>query len=258
MSLAAAAQAQAPVAAQPPVHVFAAGSLREVFTEVAAAYEARSGGKVALTFGASGLLRERIDKGERPDVFASADTVHPQRLANGAQWKAPVVFTHNGLCALTSAAINATPDTVLDTLLRPNVRVGTSTPKSDPAGDYAWALFERAEALRPGARDALGAKALKLTGGADSAQAPAGQGTYAWLMSQDRADVFITYCTNAVSARRELPALKVVAMPAALQVGAAYALTVREAAPEAASAFARYVLTDEAQAVFRRLGFGAP
>ncbi len=186
-----------------PVVVYAAGSLREVLTAIAAEHEARTGQKIALTFGASGLLRERIEKGEPAQVFASADTDHPQRLATQGGWQTPVVFTRNALCALTSDQINATPATLLATLLQPNVRVGISTPKADPAGDYAWALFGKADAVQPGATARLQAKALKLTGGADSPKAPPGRGTYAWVMDQGQADVFLTYCTNAVSAQKK-------------------------------------------------------
>lgn len=241
-----------------PVRVYSAGSLREALTAVATAHEARTGQKVVLTFGASGLLRERIEKGEGADVFTSADTDHPQRLANAGGWQPPVVFVRNAMCALTGASVQTTTETLLATMLRPDVRVGTSTPKSDPSGDYAWALFRKADAVQPGAYAALDAKALKLTGGADSPKPPAGRGTYAWVMDEGQADVFLTYCTNAVAAQREVPRLKVVAVPATLQVAAAYGLTVRNGAPDAAAAFARALLGSEAQAVFRGAGFGPP
>jgi hypothetical protein len=41
--------------------VYAAGSLRGALTVIAKDFEASTGEKVALTFGASGLLRERIE-----------------------------------------------------------------------------------------------------------------------------------------------------------------------------------------------------
>ena len=253
-----AAPGKAPAAGADPVQVYAAGSLRDALTEIARDHEARTGQKVVLTFAASGLLRERIEQGAHAQVFASADTKHPQRLANQGQWQAPVVFTRNTLCALAQGAVAVTSDTLLSTMLQPQVRLGISTPKADPAGDYAWALFQKAEALQPGATARLEAKALQLTGGANSAQAPAGRNTYAWVMEQNRADVFLTYCTNAVAARAEVPSLQVVAVPEALQVGAAYGLTVRAGAPAQAQAFAQAVLQPPAQAVFRRLGFAAP
>ncbi|RYY95071.1 MAG: molybdate ABC transporter substrate-binding protein [Comamonadaceae bacterium] len=244
--------------AQASVGVYAAGSLREAMTEVAKLWEAQGGAALALTFGASGLLRERIEKGEPAQVFASADTDHPQRLAAGGQWQAPSVFTRNALCALTGPQVAATPATLLATLLRGDVRLGTSTPGADPSGDYAWALFRKADAVRPGAFAALDAKALKLTGAADSPKPPAGRGTYAWVMDEGQADVFLTYCTNAVSSQREVPRLKIVQVPPDLQVGAAYGLTVRQGAPQSARDFAVFILSAPAQAVFARLGFGAP
>lgn len=254
----AATPAQPAAAVGDPVQVYAAGSLRDALTEIARDHEARTGQKVVLTFAASGLLRERIEQGAPAQVFASADTKHPQRLANQGQWQAPVIFTRNTLCALAQSAVAVTPDTLLSTILQPQVRLGISTPKVDPAGDYAWALFQKTDALQPGATARLETKALQLTGGAQSAQAPAGRNTYAWVMEQNRADVFLTYCTNAVAARAEVPSLQVVAVPEVLQVGASYGLTVRAGASAQAQAFAQAVLQPPAQAVFRRLGFAAP
>ena len=248
--------AAAPVAA--PVAVYAAGSLREAFTEIARDHEARTGQKIALTFGASGLLRGRIEAGEPAMVFASADTEHPQRLARAGGWGAPQVFTRNALCVLAGPAVPVTTADLLDALLRPEMRLGTSTPQADPSGDYAWELFRRAEQLRPGAYARLDAKALKLTGGPGSPKPPPGRGTYAWIMAEGRADLFLTYCTNAVAARREVPALQVVQVPDALQVAAAYGFTVRSGASEAAQDFGRALLAPQAQGALRRLGFAAP
>src|SRR5690606_26342016 len=111
------AQAQTPL-----LQLYAAGSLREAMTEVAQQFEAQSGRKVALTFGASGLLRERIEKGEAAQVFASADMDHPQRLAQAGGWQAPRVFALNQMCALAGPSVDASPDTLLEVMLRPTVR----------------------------------------------------------------------------------------------------------------------------------------
>lgn len=254
----AACAVSAGAAAQQPVAVYAAGSLREALTEVGDLWQKQGGAPLAFTFGASGLLRERIEQGEPAQVFASADTDHPQRLAARGDWQAPAVFTRNSLCALAAPQLAVTPQTLLETLLRADVRLGTSTPRADPSGDYAWALFRKAEAVQPGAHAALDAKALKLTGGADSPKAPAGRGTYAWIMDTGQADIFLTYCTNAVASQREVPRLQIVQVPAGLQVGASYGVTVRQGAPAAAGDFAAFLLSPVAQAVFRRLGFQEP
>jgi molybdate transport system substrate-binding protein len=241
-----------------PLSVYAAGSLRDAFTEVARDHERRTGHTIALTFGPSGLLRERIERGEGAQVFASADTQHPQRLAAGGGWGPQTVFVRNSLCALAQPGLAVDTATLLDTLLRPDIKLGMSTPKADPSGDYALALFAKAEVVRPGSQTRLNAKAIQLTGGPSSPAAPGGHNLYAWVMEKKQADVFLTYCTNAVAARLQQPALQVVAVPDALQVGAAYGLTVHLGAPVAAQAFAQALLSPPAQAILARHGFGAP
>ena len=220
-------------------------------------FEAQTGQTVGLTFGASGLLRERIEKGEPAQVFASADMDHPQRLAQAGGWTAPSVFALNQMCVLAAPSVAASPQTLLATMLRPEIRVGTSTPKADPSGDYAWALFRRAEVLQPGAYALLDAKALKLTGGADSPRPPPGRSTYAWIMGEGQADMFLTYCTNAVAAQREVPGLKIINVPPDLQVAARYGVAARQG-DAAAAQLLQYMLSSPAQAVLQRYGFGQP
>lgn len=248
----------APARVSDPVVVYAAGSLRDALTEVARDYEARTGQPVAMVFGPSGLLRERIEKGEGAHVFASADTQHPKRLADGGAWVAQTVFARNSLCALVRSGFVVNTDSLLDSMLRVDVRLGMSTPKADPSGDYALALFERAGAIRPGAREALAGKALQLTGGPTSMAAPPGRHLYAWVMEQGSADIFLTYCTNAVAARRDRNSLQVVQVPAALQVGASYGLTYRQGAPAGAAAFAGALREGPAQDILARHGFARP
>jgi ABC-type molybdate transport system substrate-binding protein len=181
---------------------------------------------------------------------------HPRALAE--KKKLPVVlFARNKLCALTQKEVTATEETLLATLLDPKVRLGTSTPKADPSGDYAFALFAKAEALEPGAKATLEGKALTLTGGPDAPKPPPGKSVYAHVMEQRQADVFLTYCTNAVIAAREVPGLKIVSIPPALSVGADYGLVVLSDRPEAGR-LALFILSDAGQKILADFGFDAP
>jgi molybdate transport system substrate-binding protein len=239
------------------VRLYAAGSLRAALTVVARAFEKKQpGARIELEFGASGLLRERIEKGELAHVFASADVGHPAKLtADGVTAGKIAVFARNELCALAREGLKVTPTTLLDTMLDPIVRVGTSTPKADPSGDYAFALFAKADTIKPGAKAILEGKALQLTGGPTSSKAPAGINQYAWVMSGGKADLFLTYCTNAVLAGRELPGLKILQLPPELSIVAEYGLVLLENAPPAAVEFARFILNDEGQSILMRYGF---
>ena len=240
-----------------PLRVLAAGSLRDVLTLLAQRFEQEVGPMVQLDFGASGMLRDRIEQGEPADVFVSADLTHPQRLADGGGWSLPRTVARNRLCALVQPGLAVSPQRLLDVLLDPAVRVGTSTPGFDPSGDYAWAMFERADAWRPGSGARLRAKALPLTGNPDSPRPPAGRGTYAWIMQEGQADVFLTYHSNALAARAEWPALQWVALPDPLQVHTACGLTSRLGAGPSAQAFAESLECSYAQSQWARYGFDA-
>src|SRR5262245_24323459 len=118
------------------VRVYAAGSLRAALTDIAHAFENGSAGlKVEMEYAASGLLRERIEKGEPAHIFASADVGHPTKLADAGYAKTKVaIFARNQLCALGREGLKISPATLLETLLDPSLRLGTSTPRADPAG----------------------------------------------------------------------------------------------------------------------------
>ena len=171
------------------------------------------------------------------------------------RWKAgrggPVtLFARNRLCGLARPEVKVETGTLLDVMLNEGTRLGTSTPKADPAGDYAFALFEKS-----GHADALKAKALQLTGGPDSASPPEGRNAYAWVLDSDQADLFLTYCTNAVLAKKEVPDLQIVHDPRKPFSGGRLWTDRAERAPEGAQALADYILSPEGQAVLADYGF---
>jgi len=239
------------------LNLYAAGSLKAALGDVAVSYEKTYKTKVTTKFGPSGLLRKAIEGGENPDIFASANMAHPEKLASGG-WGSPVVlFARNQLCALAQPDVDVTTDNLFNTLMDKNVRVGTSTPKADPSGDYAWELFRRADTIKEGSFTTLSGKALQLTGGPDSQKAPEGRNQYGWVMGEKKADVFLTYCTNAVLARKEVQTLKIIRIPEKLSVGADYGLLVRDGAPNEAWRLAMYILSPEGQKILKEYGFEA-
>lgn len=237
------------------VALYAAGSLRGPLEAAAHRFEGTTGTRVEATFGASGLLRERIEQGAAADVFAAANMEHPAALAARGWSDGVRRFAGNRMCILARPDLRIDESRVLDVLLDPATRIGTSTPRADPSGDYAWEVFRRADAQRPGAFALLSAKAQQLTGGSGSPELPAGRSVYAHYVGEGRVDVFLTYCTNARVARAQSPALQRVALPASLHVAADYGLAVRKGAGSAAVAFAAFVLGDEGQRILAERGF---
>jgi molybdenum ABC transporter molybdate-binding protein len=247
-----------PAAAQETVLLHAAGSLRGALTEVSKAFETQTGLKVDAKFGPSGLLRKEIGEGAKAGLFASANMEHPEALMTEGKSGKVTMFARNRLCALVKPGLAVTPQTLLDTMLDPKVKLATSTPKADPAGDYAFEAFEKAEKIKSGAAEKLKKKALRLTGGPNSPPPPKDRNVYGKLVADGEADIFLTYCTNAIVAQRENPGQQVVALPEQLAVGADYGLTVIVGTSPNAAKLASFILAAEGQKILAKHGFAPP
>jgi molybdate transport system substrate-binding protein len=247
----------APASASETVLLHAAGSLRAALNDAAAAFQQTTGLKVEAKYGASGLLRDEIANGAHAEVFASANMEHPQALAAANKSGPVVMFAKNRLCMLVRPGLAVETDTLLDRMLDPSVKLGTSTPKADPSGDYAWEVFRKAEALKPGSFAQLSQRALQLTGGPSSPQF-GNRSPYGALVADGQADMFLTYCTGAQAATHENAGQRVVPLPPTLAVGADYGLTVMSGAPPAAYRFAMFILSSDGQRILAKHGFAAP
>lgn len=245
-------------AAAEAVTLYAAGSLRAAMNEMASAFEAGGGGPVAGTFGSSGQLRERIVDGEAAHVFAANNMAHAEAVMRAGKSGPVVLFARNPLCAIAREKLKLTSANLLDTMLKPAIRLATPTPIADPAGDDAIDMFKLADKVKPGARDKLETKAIHPTGGASAEQPPAGRNLYAWFFEKDRVDVFLTYCSLALAARAAMPELRAVEAPQPLSVGADYGLVVLKDAPAAAYRFALFVLSVDGQRILERYSFSPP
>src|SRR3984893_10194488 len=194
------------------LRVLGAGSLREVMTEIGERYREGTGITVTADFGPSGLLRERIEKGEHVDLFASADMGHPLKLLRDGSAARVAMFTRNTLCGV-AVPKGLTAENFLDRLLDPAVRIGTSTPKADPAGDYTWLMFHRAEALRAGSYEILDKKAQQIVGGPANNAPVGGKHPSLAALASGRVAIVIGYCTSAKLRRSQMPELQVAAVP---------------------------------------------
>ncbi|SEE51805.1 ABC-type molybdate transport system, substrate-binding protein [Rhizobiales bacterium GAS191] len=237
------------------IRLYGAGSLKEVMGELSSSYARTKGSAFTMQFGPSGLMRERIERGENVDVFASADMGHPLKLLRDARANMVVFFTRNLLCATALPALNLTPANLLDKLLDPNVKVGTSTPKADPAGDYTWAMFKLADTLRPGAFARLDAKAMQIYGGASNNGPVDGKDLAIAALASGKVDLTIGYCRSTRLRLSQLPGLVAVEIPKELSVGPEYGLALMKDASPDAVGFALFVMSTQGQDILARFGF---
>jgi len=235
--------------------LYGAGSLREVMTQIAAEYQARHGGTVRTEFGPSGLMRERIERGERVDLFASADMGHPLKLREQGRATTVAMFTRNALCAMAMPHVGLTTANFLEKLLDPSVKLGTSTPRADPSGDYTWAMFRLADTLRPGSFAVLDTKAKQIVGGALPSAAANSPDPIVTALHDGVVDVFLSYCSGARPRLSSLPTLHIVDIPEALRVGPEYGVALLKEAQPAATSLMLYMLSVDGQATLEQFGF---
>jgi molybdate transport system substrate-binding protein len=237
------------------LRVLAAGSLREVIGEIGERYKAATGIIVAAEFGPSGLLRERIEQGEHADLLASADMGHPLKLLQEGRATRVAMFTRNTLCGISVPQVGLTTANFLDRLLDPAVKLGTSTPKADPAGDYTWAMFRRADAIRPGSYAILSGKAQQIVGGPSNSAQVDGKDPAVAALASGRVDTVIGYCTSAKLRVSQMAELLVAEVPRELATGPEYGLAVLKGADPRASDLALFILSPDGQQIFASYGF---
>jgi molybdate transport system substrate-binding protein len=252
LTLAATASAARSATAPETVEIFSAGSLRGVVNDLATEVAPGLNVEVKATFGGSGLLRERIEKGEKPDLFMSADLGSPRKLeAEGRTVVPAIAIARNRMCIVSRRPAGVTAENLIDRMLAASMRVKTSTPVADPAGDYAWAIFDRIEALRPGTGAVLKKKAQALMS-LKATPAP-GQSPYAALFASGRIDMAITYCSGVTQLERDAPELTSLEVPPQLDPHPVDGLAVLSSRP-AALRLALFLLSEKGQAIVAREG----
>ncbi len=134
-------------AAEQPVLVFAAASMKNALDAIAAAYGEESGKSVTASYAASGALVRQIEAGAPADIFISADVKWIDYAAEKGliQPGTKTVLAGNTLVLVAPAddatAIELTSVTDLPATLGDG-RLAIGEPKSVPAGQYAEAALK--------------------------------------------------------------------------------------------------------------------
>jgi molybdenum ABC transporter molybdate-binding protein len=233
------------------LRVLAAGSLRDAIGEIGDRYKQATGTAVAADFSSSGLLRERIETGEKTDLFASADMGNPLKLLADGRAIRVDMFTRNTLCAFAAPRVGLTDANFIDRLLDPAVKLGTSTPKNDPSGDFTWLMFHKVDTIHPGAYAMLDRKAQKIVG----RRGPVSGDPVTDGFKSGTLDVMIGYCSGRERLVKTVPDVEAVAVPQQITAGPEYGLAILKDADLRAEDLALYMLSPEAQQIFANHGF---
>jgi molybdate transport system substrate-binding protein len=134
------------------ITVFAAASMKNALDEVDAAYTAKTGVKLSVSYAASSVLARQIEQGAPADVFVSADTDWMDYAIARKTIDEPsrVNLLGNSLVLIApkdSAISNVTIAQGFDLAkLVGDGRIATGDVRSVPAGKYAKAALEKLKA----------------------------------------------------------------------------------------------------------------
>ena len=245
------AGATRPSEAQQPAEltVFAAASLKDAFSEVAAVL-ARRNPPVAVryNFAGSQQLVLQLQQGARADVFASADQRWMQTARDsGLVAGTPAIFARNRLLVITPAANPGRVDRLQD-LTRRGLKLVLAA-DAVPAGKYARAALSQLTAA-PGFGADYSSRVLRnVVSQEENVKAVVTK------VQLGEADVGIVYVSDVTPAVRH--AVHVIEIPDQYNVIATYPIAVLQGTgqPDAARAFVEFVLSAEGQAILARQGF---
>lgn len=220
------------------ITVFAAASLTTSFTQLGRDFQAaHAGTTVRFSFGASSTLAQQIIAGAPADVFASASAKNMMQVTDAGNAADPQTFANN------TAEIAVAPDaaariTSLTDLAKPGSKVAVCQPQV-PCGALAQQVFDKA-----------GVTVKPVTQGLDVKSTLR-------AVTEGNADAAVVYVTDVRAAGASVRGVEI---PAALNASTAYPIATVSGSgnPTLGDAFARYVLTAEAQAVLAKAGFAAP
>jgi molybdate transport system substrate-binding protein len=226
------------------LHVSAAASLTNAFTDIASGYEARHAGtRVLLNFGASGALLQQMAKGAPADVFASAD----QETMDLAAKQGLITSGERRNFARSSLVLIVPRDSRLalsrlQDLGQPAVqKIAIGNPASVPVGRYTQHALASARLW-----NTIAAKAINTQSVRQSLD----------YVARGEVDAGFVYGTDAALMKDKVK----VAFEVPLDVAIGYPVARTSAGTDAAEArrFIDYVLSPAGQAILAKYGFQKP
>ncbi|MDR2574956.1 MAG: molybdate ABC transporter substrate-binding protein [Treponema sp.] len=242
--------------------IFAAASMTETMEQIAGLYKKKAPNvKLTYNFDSSGTLKTQIQEGAECDVFISAG----QRQMDQLDITANTSVNTEGLdFVLAGTRINFLENKV--TLCVPKGNPANITSFADLADKLANINIPTPILLAMGNSDVpvgqYTQRILKFFKLDENALANSGRITYGTNVKEVTTQIAassvscgVVYCTDAYSAGLEIVDYATVEMCGQVIYPAAIMNTGKN--PEAAAAFLEYLQTDEALAVFEKVGFAA-
>ncbi|SEI00448.1 substrate-binding domain-containing protein [Paracoccus alkenifer] len=197
----------------PKITFAVAGSLAGALTGFAHGFAVRTRDSVDIHHGPAGLLTKAIQEGLPVDVFVSASPEGPQALHRSGLFGPHRIIARNRMVLAARPGLDAPAGDALALLADPRWRIGMSTPRADPGGDYAAAFLDRLVATDPGRWRDLRDRCTGLYGAVLPVPDGPPRSPALAALSKGRADMLIVYATTADRIAKALPGTRILPLP---------------------------------------------
>ncbi|MDO5706689.1 MAG: substrate-binding domain-containing protein [Paracoccus sp. (in: a-proteobacteria)] len=232
-----------------------AGSLSAAAALIALPFAKQTGADVAILRGPAGLLAQAIREGVEADVYVSASRRGPEALHSEGLFDAPRLIAHNRLVLAARPECKGDAMALLDD---PRWCIGMSTPGADPGGDYAEAFLDALAADDPERAQAIRSRTQHLFGGTLPDETEPYGATPLGALQSGQADLLLVYATTATRLAADCPGLRILPLPAGYAPPTDICASTRRGCGVTATAFARYLEGEAAQAILKGEGFQLP
>jgi molybdate transport system substrate-binding protein len=223
------------------ISVFAAASLTDSLKEIAAGYTRESGNKVIFNFAASSFLERQIEEGASADIFFSADEARMDALQGKGLIAPETRKSHlsNTLVVVVAADSELQIRSAAELTSNKFKRLALADPQTVPAGIYARKYFQQTK-LWP----EIEPKVVPT----DNVRAALS------AVESGNVEAGVVYKTDATISRKIKIAYEI---PPAEGPFISYPVAVLKDAPhpESARLFLKYLISPQADGVFRKFGF---
>ena len=237
--------------------IMAAGSMLQLLPKLLVACPKVDESKFQTVFGPSSSLRDKIENGQRCDLFISAHSTHTDALVKAEIFGRGAVFGLNPT-VLVYRSDNDVADTgILQLLADPSWQLGMSTSGLNPSDTEFEILSKISEAIESDP-EALASRTRLITGGRENPNAPNGRNQIGWVMETQEIDLLLTFQSNAIDAVADNPGLQFTELPLSIRVVGQYGIGVSIDACREVKELYDWLLSTEGKNVLEQNGLERP
>lgn len=197
--------------------VMAAGSMLQLLPRLLIACPKVDESKFQTVFGPSSSLRDKIENGQRCELFISANSTYTDALVKAEIFSRAAVLGLNPTVLVFRSEIDLADNKILQLLTDPCWQLGMSTIGLDPSIDEFEVLSKISGATKSDPQ-ALVSRTRLITGGREDPNAPKGRNQYGWIMETQEVDLLLTLQSNAIDAVADNPTLRCTQLPLSIRV----------------------------------------